>query len=70
MVFKKVYGVCFRRHKEADPVRAQAFYSRVEAIKAMKREARQDLSSREGQSAMRIKWQLVLWLPDWTIFSR
>ena len=54
------------------PIRfvAQAFYSRVEAIKAMKREARQDLSSREGQSAMRIKWQLVLWLPDWTIFSR
>ena len=56
--------------KRPIPFVEQAFSSRVEAIKAMKREARQDLSSRDGQTPVRIKWQLVRWLPAWTIFSR
>ena len=47
----------------------QAFYSRGEAIKAMKHQARQDVSSCDFQTIVRIIWKLVLWPPDWTLMS-
>lgn len=45
----------------------QAFYSRGEAIKAMKHQAPQVAFSGDCQTIVRIRWKLVLWSPDWTL---
>jgi hypothetical protein len=46
-----------------------AFRSRGQAIKAMKRQARQEVSLGDFQTIVRIRWKLVLWPPYWTILS-
>lgn len=52
------------------PCVAQRFYSRAEAVHAMKRQARQDVASRHEDIDMPIRWQLVIWTPDWFVGSQ